>query len=317
MVKEKKAVGKWNDVGVYYIQLKWTPKEINVQPIHLGCDPGKSYSGIGVQSSLDTLYQAHLVLPFQRVKERLGAAVIKKGKVVKNIRGRALQRRARRGRRINTKVEFNARTHRQKRFDNRRQSKIPPSIKASRLMEIRVISELAKILPITRIVYEVVKADVDKTSGRKKARSGIGFSPVMQAQYWAIEQLKTIAPVVIRYGWQADGNGTSQIRKYLGLEKIKDKKTQTPESHSRDGVWGVGCGARKRKGGTITPFNYRAGDKVIVTSFGKTFTGWVGGFTNTNKSKKISVYDHNWKRLIQAGLKQVKLVRRSNKLCVV
>ena len=58
MVKEKKAVGKWNDVGVYYIQLKWTPKEINVQPIHLGCDPGKSYSGIGVQSSLNTLYQA-------------------------------------------------------------------------------------------------------------------------------------------------------------------------------------------------------------------------------------------------------------------
>ena len=48
-----------------------------------------------------------------------------------------------------------------------------------------------------------------------------------------------------------------------------------------------------------------------------TFTGWVGGFTNTNKSKKVSVYDHNWKRLIQAGLKQVKLVRRSNKLCVV
>lgn len=29
-----------------------------------------------------------------------------------------------------------------------------------------------------------------------------------------------------------------------------------------------------------------------------TFTGWVGGFTNTNKSKKVSVYDHNWKRLI-------------------
>ena len=45
-------------------------------------------------------------------------------------------------------------------------------------MEIRVISELAKILPITRIVYEVVKADVDKTSGRKKARSRVGFSPV-------------------------------------------------------------------------------------------------------------------------------------------
>ncbi len=367
MVKENKAVGRWNDAGVYYIQLKFTPKQTNTQPIHLGCDPGKSYSGIGIQSSKNTLYRAHLVLPFQRVKERLGAAVIKKNKVVKNVRGRALQRRARRGRRINRKVHFKIRAHRQKRFNNRRRSKIPPSIKASRLMEIRVIKELAKIFPITSIVYEVVKADVDKTSGRKKARSGKSFSPVMQAQYWAIEQLKSITPVVTRYGWQKDGNGTSQIRKYLELEKIKDKKSQTPESHAVDGValassqfvryqrfetirehghhW-VGTvkltdsifriitrpayfrralhfdnaspgGARKRKGGTITPFNYRAGDKVIVTSIGKTFTGWVGGFTNTNKSKKISVYDHNWKRLIQAGLKQVKLVRRSNKLCVV
>lgn len=177
MVKQNKAIGKWNDAGVYYIQLKFAPKQTNTQPIYLGCDPGKSYSGIGVQSSLDTLYRAHLVLPFQRVKERLGAAIIKKDKIIKNVRGRALQRRARRGRRINRKVDFKVRAHRQKRFNNRRQSKIPPSIKASRLMEIRVITELAKIFPVTSIVYEVVKADIDKTSGRKKARSGVGFSP--------------------------------------------------------------------------------------------------------------------------------------------
>ncbi len=188
-----------------------------------------------------------------------------------------------------------------------------------------------------------------------------------QAQYWAIEQLKSIAPVVTCYGWQKDGNGTSQIRKYLGLEKIKDKKSQAKESHAVDGValassqfvryqrfdtkrehghqWvgtvkitesifrvitrpeyfrralhfdnGSSGGTRKRKGGTITPFGYRAGDKVKVTSKDKTLTGWVGGFTNTAKSKKVSVYDHNWKRVIQAGLKQVKLIRRSNKLCVV
>ena len=74
---------------------------------------------------------------------------------------------------------------------------------------------------------------------------------------------------------------------------------------------------RKRIGGSISPFNYRAGDKVLVASKGTTFTGWIGGFTNTAKSKKVSVYDHNWKRIIQAGLKQIKVIRRSNKLCVV
>ncbi len=75
-------------------------------------------------------------------------------------------------------------------------------------------------------------------------------------------------------------------------------------------------GIRKRKGGTTTPFNLRYGDKVLAEKAGKTYIGWVGGFTNT-KTKNISVYDHNWKRLGQFSPKKVKLIRRSNKLCVV
>ncbi len=47
-----------------------------------------------------------------------------------------------------------------------------------------------------------VKADIDTSSGRKSARSGFGFSPVMVAQYWAIEQLEKLAPVKKMYGWQ-------------------------------------------------------------------------------------------------------------------
>ncbi|WP_050857488.1 RRXRR domain-containing protein [Acaryochloris sp. CCMEE 5410] len=363
MVRDGVAVGKWNDAGLYYIQLTKPPSDKQRQPIHLGCDPGKSYTGIAVQSAKFTLYTAHLVLPFQRVKERLGAAVIKGGKAIKNVRGRALQRRVRRGRRINRSVLFQFRAHRQKRFNNRRQPKLAPSIKASRHMEIRVISELAKIFPLTSIAYEVVKADVDLTSGRKGARSGKGFSPVMAAQYWAMKQLESIAPVVRRYGWQSDGNGTSQVRKHLGLIKIKDKKAQTPEAHAVDGIalaasqftryqathidamdWTGAVevtpapfkvitrpgyfrralhfdnpstgGIRKRKGGTVTPFGYRAGDKVQVATKGQILTGWVGGFTDTEKSKKVSVYDVNWKRLGQYGLKQISMIRRSNKLCV-
>ncbi len=366
-VRDGKAVGKWNDLGVYYVQLWEKPSGRATQAVVCGIDPGKSYSGVGVQSSQATLFRGHIVLPFERIKERLGAAVIKNAKVIKNVLGRALQRRVRRGRRIDRTIPFAQRCHRQKRFNNRRKSKLPPSIKASRLMEIRIVRELCRIFPITEIVYEVVKADVDRTSGRKGAKSGKGFSPVMAAQYWCIEQLAVFAPVKKMHGWQKDGNGTSQIRKYLGLEKVKDKKLQTPDSHAVDGValassqfvsfqrfetntehghcWvgevtitdsvfrvitrpeyfrralhfdnaSIG-GKRKRKGGTITPFGYRCGDKVQVTSKGETFTGWVGGYTNTGKSQKISVYNHNWKRLIQAPLKQVKLIRRSTKLCVV
>ncbi|MDJ0590486.1 MAG: RRXRR domain-containing protein [Pleurocapsa sp. MO_226.B13] len=366
-VRDGKAVGKWNDLGVYYVQLLATPSDTKTQPIVCGCDPGKSYSGFAVQSSLATLFRGHAVLPFQRVKERLGAAVIKQGKVIKNVGGRALQRRVRRGRRINRNLPFAQRCHRQKRFSNRIKSKLPPSIKASRLMEIRIVKELCSIFPITNIVYEVVKADVDLTMARKSARSGKGFSPVMAAQYWCIEQLEKLAPVRKMYGWQKDGNGTSQIRKYLGLFKDKqNKKNPVPQTHAVDGValaasefigfrafhtknshgheWkgevritdsvfriitrpqyfrralhfdnpSIG-GIRKRKGGTITPFGFRAGDYVEAEKAGITYRGWIGGFTNTEKSKKLSVYDYNWKRIGQFSLSKVKLLRRSNKLCI-
>ena len=400
-VRDGKAIGKWNDLGVYYVQLVQEPSDTKTQPIVVGSDPGKFYSGFGVQSSKATLFRGHAVLPFQRVKERLGAAVIKKGKVIKNVRGRALQRRVRRGRRINRNLPFTQRNHRQKRFDNRIQSKYPPSIKASRLMEIRIVKELCSIFPVSQIVYEVVKADVDLTSGRKSARSGKGFSPVMAAQYWCIEQLEKLAPVKKMYGWQKDGNGTSQIRKYLGLYKDKQhKKNPTPESHAVDGValaasefigfkpfvtknshghdWQGKVtitesvfrvitrpayfrralhfdnpskgGTRKRKGGTITPFGclgarslgdeaspllvgiplrlsptrgptagshrFRAGDYVEAEKAGVTYRGWIGGFTNTDKSKNLSVYDANWRRVGQFSLSKVKLLRRSNKLCI-
>ncbi|MBC6419949.1 MAG: RRXRR domain-containing protein [Prochloron sp. SP5CPC1] len=201
-VKKGKATRHWNDARLYYVQLVREPSGNKTQQIVVGVDLGKSYSGIAVQSSKSTLYAAHLVLPFQRVKERLGAAVIKKGKIIKNVRGRALQRRARRGRRIDRSILFKQRAHRQKRFSNRKQSKVPPSIRASREMEIRIVTELSKIFPITTIVYEMVKADVDLTSGRKGARSGKGFSLVMVGQKWCVERLESIAPVKTMFGWQ-------------------------------------------------------------------------------------------------------------------
>ena len=366
-VKEGKATSHWNDAGLYYVRLVAEPSGGETQKIAVGCDPGKNYTGIAVQSAKFTLFTAHLVLPFDRVKERLGSAVIKKGKVIKNVRNRALQRRVRRGRRINRKVPFNLRAHRQKRFDNRsKKGKLAPSIRGSRDMEIRVITELSKIFPISKIVDELVKADVDLTSGRKGARSGKGFSPVMVGQNYCVQQLKSIAPVKTVYGWQKNNNGTSQIRKHLGLEKIKNKKAQVPQSHAVDGIalaasefvrygvtpgkksdtWGwkgsvniTPCvfrvitrpayfrralhfdnakkgGIRKRKGGTITPFKVRYGDKVLAEKAGKNYIGWVGGFTDA-KTKNISVYDVNWKRIGQFSLKKVKLIRRSNKLCVV
>jgi hypothetical protein len=150
---------------------------------------------------------------------------------------RRLLRRGRRGRRINRKVAFELRNHRQKRFENRRQSKLAPSIRSNRQLELRVVAELCKILPVSAIVYERVRADVDLTSGRKGAKSGKGFSAVMVGQNWMLEQLQQFAPVITREGWQKDRNGTSQIRQHLGLVKDKrNKELQLPETHAVDAI---------------------------------------------------------------------------------
>jgi hypothetical protein len=46
MVRDGLAVGKWSDLGVYYIQLLGKPSDRKTQKIVIGVDPGKLYSGV-------------------------------------------------------------------------------------------------------------------------------------------------------------------------------------------------------------------------------------------------------------------------------
>ena len=338
LVRDGQAVGKFNKLGQYYIQLTFEPSGTETQTISCGLDPGKHYSGIGVQSKNYTLWTAHLFLPFETVKKR--------------IEQRRMIRRNRRGRRINRQLPFSLRSHRQKRFNNRKSQKVAPSIRANRQLEIRVISELCKIYPISSIVYEYVKADVDLTSGRKQAKSGQGFSPVMVGQKWAILQLEKLAPVVTKFGWQ-----TSNLRKHLGLAKQKHFKGDAiPQTHAVDGlvlaatqfidylpfensegrghcwqgrvtitnapffvirrlpisrrqlhlmIFAKG-GVRRKYGGTTTPFKLRKGDIVKY----KNQLGFCSGYTG----KSISVSDFNWKRLGRFATSKVTLIARSTNL---
>jgi hypothetical protein len=342
LVRDGKAIGKWDKLGIYYIQLVDEPSGRKTQSISLGLDPGKHYSGIGIQSSKFTLFTVHLFLPFEIVRKRMDQ--------------RRMMRRSRRGRRINRSVAFDLRAHRQKRFSNRRSSKLAPSIKASRQLEIRIISLLSKIYPISSIVYEYVKADVDLTKGRKGARSGKGFSPVMVGQSWAIEQLSKLALVVLKFGWQ-----TSNLRKYLKLEKQKHQKGDpVPFTHATDAIslaasqfvdylpfensisrghsWQGKItitnapffvirrppisrrqlhlmrtskgGLRRKYGGTTTRHGIRKGDYVEAVKAGITYQGWCSGDT----AKQVSISDSNWKRIGQFTASKVRLLRRSTGL---
>lgn len=339
-IESGKAVKRWSDCGQFYVQLVVEPSGRETQDIVVGIDPGKKYSGIGVQSQKVTLYTAHLILPFQSVKDRMES--------------RKIMRRARRGRRINRKIAFCLRAHRQKRFNNRRQAKLPPSIRANRQLELRIVSELCEIYPVAEIRYEYIKADVDLTSGRKKAHSGKGFSPVMVGQKWMLQQLKQFAPVVKVEGYQ-----TALTRKYLGLEKNKTDKSKAEfNTHAVDGValaashfveyrqyhksgedgadWFGSVsitlapfyvisrppysrrqlhlmvpakgGIRRKYGGSVTRHGFRKGDLVNSPKG----IGYVSGDTE----KQVSVSDCGWRRLGQIAVSKITLIRRNNGLVV-
>lgn len=328
-IRDGKAIGKFNDLGQFYVQLVNEASGNETQSIVIGIDPGKLYSGIGVQSSKVTLFTAHLVLPFQKVKDRMEQ--------------RAMMRRSRRGRRINRKVAFHLRSHRQKRFSNRRGSKLPPSIRANRQLELRVVSELCKVLPVTGIVYEIVEAKGSKS-----------FSPVMVGQKKMLQWLAEFAPVETRKGWE-----TSQLRTQIGLKKQKHQKSDAiPETHAVDGI-ALACsafvryesfhsanshghqwtgetkvteslfkvirrppisrrqlhlmvpakgGVRRKYGGSTTRHGVRKGDLVNSPKG----IGYVSGDTE----KQVSVSEASWKRLGQITVSKVQLIRRSNGLIV-
>jgi RRXRR protein len=323
-LKEGKARIVHNDLEIFQIQLT-VESGSETQPIVVGIDPGKLYTGIGVQSTKFTLWLAHLQLPFKTVKDRMEQ--------------RSMMRLGRRGRRINRKIAFKLRAHRQKRFNNRKSRKVPPSIRANRGLEYRILNELSAIFPFKTVAYEVIKARGDK-----------GFSPVMVGQKWQLNRLKAFGDVNQVQGWE-----TAQIRTQLGLEKQKHSKGDSiPATHAVDGV-ALACsafinygiidrqsmgwrgsvtitpapfcvirrppisrrqlhlmvpakgGKRRKYGGTVTRHGFRKGDYVEATQGSKTYRGWVSGDTE----KQISVSDANWKRLGQFSKNKVRLIRRS------
>ncbi|MBW4677293.1 MAG: RRXRR domain-containing protein [Desmonostoc geniculatum HA4340-LM1] len=366
-IQSGKAVGKRNKVGVFYVQLLCEASGHNTQEIVAGTDRGKAFTGIAFQSKLATIVLFHACLPgFYKSKKtsassanggspRWGLACKDRQSVTGKMEKRTELRRTRRGQRINRKVAFKLRNHREKRFCNRRQNKLPPSVKANREMELRILAEVSKILPISEIR--------DESCGGNTKKNGFGISPVTVGQEWFRLQASKIARVI-----EVDSLDTGKYREQLGLVKDKkDKSKQCPETHANDAIalastafiqykafyatnsyghhW-VGecavtkapfivitrpklfrrklhqenysaCGILKRQGGTITPFGFRSGDYVQTSRKGEIIHGWVGGFTNSGKTKNISIYDHNWSRIGQFNPNNIKLMKRSSKLCVV
>ena len=222
-------------------------------------------------------------------------------------------------------------------------------------MELRVATELCRIYPISQIVYEYVKTDVDLTVGRKTAKRGNGFSPVMVGQKWMLKQLVKLTHTSTLYGWE-----TAAIRQQLGLVKEKKAKSnQSPETHAVDGISLASSqfvryrqlkGKQGWWGGTVSitpatfvvirrpPVSRRQLHLMVPTKGGKrrkyggTTTrhdfrkgdlvkaeraGRVSiGWVSGDTEKQVSVSDLSWKRLGQFTVSKVQLLCRATGLLV-
>ncbi|WP_049559828.1 RRXRR domain-containing protein, partial [Limnoraphis robusta] len=205
-VRDGKAKVVQNDLQVFCVQLLEEPTGRETQDISLGIDPGSCFTGVAVQSKRDTLIGLNLNLPKKRVQKRLEE--------------RRVLRRTRRGRRIKRSLLFKKRNHRQKRFDNRRQSKLPPSIRANKQLELRVVDELRQLYPIAHAYIE-----------RLNKSDSPGFTVAAQGQTFLIKELGKYFPVALVKGWE-----TSGTREWLKLPKSKNKAEQTPNAHVSDAI---------------------------------------------------------------------------------
>jgi hypothetical protein len=202
LLKKGKALARWNKLGVFYLQLKYAVEPKN-QILAVGVDPGSKYEALSVVGTKDTVLNI------------MSEAV---DWVKKALEQRHQMRRARRYRKTRC---------RKRRGDNRRlEGKVPPSTKARWDAKLRIIAQLKRIMPISHVVVEDVKAVT-----RKACRGWNGnFSPIEVGKQCFYSRLKAMGLEVTA----KSGNETKAFRDSLGLKKIRNKSKPVFESQCVD-----------------------------------------------------------------------------------
>jgi hypothetical protein len=184
LVRAGKAKRRF-DRGLFYIRLTGRANGV-VQPVAVGIDPGSKKEAFTVKSETHTYLnlQADAVTWVQEA-----------------VRTRHNLRRARRYRQ--TPCRANRR--------NRSRGGLPPSTKARWQWKLRIAAWLARLFPISSFVVE----DVCACTKKFQRRWNQSFSPLQVGKEWFYAQLRKIAPVETKQGWE-----TKQLRDALGQKKI-------------------------------------------------------------------------------------------------
>ena len=218
-IKSRKATPFWKQ-GIFCVRLNVKPSDNNIQPIAVGIDPGSKKEGYSVVSAAHT----YLNLQANTVDWVTEAVTI-----------RRQMRRTRRGRKTP------CRKPRANRLRNKK--KLPPSTKARWQWKLRLCQWLLCLYPIAAYVVEDIRV---QTMGRR--RWDQSFSPLEVGKRWFYSELKRLAPVLTKQGWE-----TKELRDQLGLKKTNKKTAEVWEAHCID-AW---CLAHSWVGGKLTPDNVR------------------------------------------------------------
>ena len=97
-------------------------------------------------------------------------------------------------------------------------------VKANQQIELRILLEMATILPLTEVR--------DESCGGNSFINEFGISPVTVGQEWFRTEASKIVPVI-----PVDSLLTGKYRNQLGLTKDKkDKSKQCRETHANDAI---------------------------------------------------------------------------------
>ena len=137
-----------------------------VQPINLGVDAGSKHIGLSATTKEKVLYEADVEL---------------RNDIVKLLSTRRQNRRTRRNRKTR---------YRKARFNNRKNSKpkgwLAPSIRQKIKCHLKVVNDVTKILPISKIIVEVASFDIQKI--KNPDIKGTEYQQGEQLDFWNVRE---------------------------------------------------------------------------------------------------------------------------------
>ena len=180
----------------FTIQLQYETATNITQPICLGVDAGSKHIGLSATTEEKVLYEADVEL---------------RNDIVNLLATRRENRRARRNRKTR---------YRKARFDNRKKPEgwLAPSVRQKVECHLKVVSDVHKILPITKIRVEVASFDIQKI--KNPSISGVEYQQGEQEDSWNVREY-----VLFRDGHTCQCCKGKSKDKLLNVHHIESRKT--------------------------------------------------------------------------------------------